>query len=62
MEDTLQSAIALGHRLFRFTPTENASELLPLDELDSQCPDDRTALEPATALRMSHLLVSELHP
>ncbi|HEY8038218.1 MAG TPA: sulfatase-like hydrolase/transferase, partial [Polyangiaceae bacterium] len=62
MQDTLQSALALGPRLLRFTPGENATELSPLDDLDAMDPGDLVAREPDTAARMSRALVSHLAP
>ena len=62
MQDSLQDAIALDRRVLRFTPSENATELFSLDDLDAATPENLVAREPATARRLSRLLVTNLSP
>lgn len=62
MHDTLQDAIALDHRVFRFTPSENVTELFSLEDLDAANPENLLEREPATASHLSHVLVGNLSP
>jgi hypothetical protein len=62
MHDTLQDAIALDRRILRFTRSENMTELFSLDDLDAATPENLFAREPATAHRLSRLLVGNLSP
>jgi hypothetical protein len=58
MHDTRQSGIAMGDRLLRFTPEENATELFAIEQLDAARADDIGGAEPETAVRLSRQLVA----
>jgi hypothetical protein len=60
MQDKLQDAIALGNRILRYTPDDNATELFSLDDLDSPNPESLAAREPETVRRMSRILANDL--
>jgi hypothetical protein len=60
MQEKLQDAIALGNRILRYTPDDNATELFSLDDLDAPNPENLVTREPETVRRMSRMLASDL--
>jgi hypothetical protein len=60
MQEKLQHAIALGNRMLRYTPDDNATELFSLDDIDAKNPVDLVTREPETVRRMSRMLAASM--